>query len=74
MYYHKINIERDGSGSGKEIVMVKCITSGLLYNPLKNDSLDHYHLASLKSGKVQHLQQHPLSKRDVLPAGFQEPE
>lgn len=72
--------------------MVKCITSGLLYNPLRNDTVQqqlgldhdhdhhynhhnhHQHLANLKTGKVQQLQQHPLQKRDVLPAGFQEPE
>uniref|UniRef100_A0A182PFH4 ZP domain-containing protein n=1 Tax=Anopheles epiroticus TaxID=199890 RepID=A0A182PFH4_9DIPT len=51
VFYHRIIVET-GPETGKEIVSVKCITSGPSYN-------------------VTH---HGIVKRDVLPAGFQEPE
>ncbi|CAD7076855.1 unnamed protein product [Hermetia illucens] len=51
VYYHKIIIEEE---EGKEIVSVKCITTGPVYNVLNRT--------------------HTVSKRDVLPAGFQEAE
>ncbi|XP_055606657.1 uncharacterized protein LOC129754543 [Uranotaenia lowii] len=50
VYYHRIIIEGDQE-FGKEIISVKCITNGPLYNVT-----------------------HGIVKRDVLPAGFQEPE
>ncbi|XP_058838321.1 uncharacterized protein LOC131694005 [Topomyia yanbarensis] len=50
VYYHRIIIE-GGQEFGKEIVSVKCVTNGPLYNVT-----------------------HGIVKRDVLPAGFQEPE
>uniref|UniRef100_A0A182JZP0 ZP domain-containing protein n=1 Tax=Anopheles christyi TaxID=43041 RepID=A0A182JZP0_9DIPT len=50
VFYHRIIVET-GPETGKEIVSVKCITSGPSYNVT-----------------------HGIVKRDVLPAGFQEPE
>lgn len=50
VFYHRIIIESDKE-FGKEIISVKCITNGPLYNVT-----------------------HGIVKRDVLPAGFQEPE
>ncbi|XP_053685396.1 uncharacterized protein LOC128734986 [Sabethes cyaneus] len=50
VFYHRIIIEGDPQ-NGKEIISVKCITNGPLYNVT-----------------------HGIVKRDVLPAGFQEPE
>ncbi|XP_055534573.1 uncharacterized protein LOC129724019 [Wyeomyia smithii] len=50
VFYHRIIIEGDQQ-SGKEIISVKCITNGPVYNVT-----------------------HGIVKRDVLPAGFQEPE
>ncbi|XP_067629629.1 uncharacterized protein qsm isoform X2 [Eurosta solidaginis] len=57
VYYHKIIIE---SSSAKEVVSVKCITTGPFYHPLM-----------LNVTKREH---HGVVRRDVLPAGFQEPE
>lgn len=51
VFYHKIILEGDSS-YGKEIVSVKCIITG----PVYNTTLSERH------------------RRDVLPAGFQEPE
>ncbi|XP_033247329.1 uncharacterized protein LOC117185768 isoform X2 [Drosophila miranda] len=71
VYYHKIIIE---SASSKEIVSVKCITttSGPVYNVMMNattttTSTSTSTSSSSNSGRG-------LVKRDVLPAGFQEPE
>ncbi|XP_062543919.1 uncharacterized protein LOC134211240 [Armigeres subalbatus] len=50
VFYHRIIIEADQE-FGKEVINVKCITNGPLYNVT-----------------------HGIVKRDVLPAGFQEPE
>uniref|UniRef100_A0A182N7W4 ZP domain-containing protein n=1 Tax=Anopheles dirus TaxID=7168 RepID=A0A182N7W4_9DIPT len=50
VFYHRIIVEGD-EATGKEIVSVKCITTGPSYNVT-----------------------HGIVKRDVLPAGFQEPE
>ncbi|XP_041771143.1 uncharacterized protein LOC121593116 [Anopheles merus] len=50
VFYHRIIVET-GPDTGKEIVSVKCITTGPSYNVT-----------------------HGIVKRDVLPAGFQEPE
>lgn len=50
VFYHRIIVEA-GPETGKEIVSVKCITTGPSYNVT-----------------------HGIVKRDVLPAGFQEPE
>ncbi|XP_053674562.1 uncharacterized protein LOC128724866 [Anopheles nili] len=50
VFYHRIIVE-GGPETGKEIVSVKCITTGPSYNVT-----------------------HGIVKRDVLPAGFQEPE
>lgn len=50
VFYHRIIIESDQE-FGKEVINVKCITNGPLYNVT-----------------------HGIVKRDVLPAGFQEPE
>lgn len=50
VFYHRIIIEGDQE-FGKEVISVKCITNGPLYNVT-----------------------HGIVKRDVLPAGFQEPE
>ncbi|XP_017150048.2 uncharacterized protein LOC108160513 [Drosophila miranda] len=65
VYYHKIIIE---SASSKEIVSVKCITttSGPVYNVMMNATTTTTSTSS-NSGRG-------LVKRDVLPAGFQEPE
>ncbi|EDW35778.1 GL17441 [Drosophila persimilis] len=67
VYYHKIIIE---SASSKEIVSVKCITttSGPVYNVMMNATTTTTSTSSSSnSGRG-------LVKRDVLPAGFQEPE
>lgn len=56
VYYHKIIIE---DAKSKEIVSVKCITSGPVYNVMMNET---------------NQQHHGIVRRDVLPAGFQEPE
>uniref|UniRef100_A0A8D8DSS4 (northern house mosquito) hypothetical protein n=1 Tax=Culex pipiens TaxID=7175 RepID=A0A8D8DSS4_CULPI len=50
VFYHRVIIEGDEE-FGKEVISVKCITNGPLYNVT-----------------------HEIVKRDVLPAGFQEPE
>uniref|UniRef100_A0A182Q7S6 ZP domain-containing protein n=1 Tax=Anopheles farauti TaxID=69004 RepID=A0A182Q7S6_9DIPT len=50
VFYHRIIVEGDQE-TGKEIVSVKCITTGPSHNVT-----------------------HGIVKRDVLPAGFQEPE
>lgn len=50
VFYHRIIIEGDQE-FGKEVISVKCVTNGPLYNVT-----------------------HGIVKRDVLPAGFQEPE
>lgn len=55
VFYNKIIIEGDSS-HGKEIVSVKCIITGPIYNTT--------------SGHLPH----GIVRRDVLPAGFQEPE
>jgi len=66
VYYHKIIIE---STSGKEIVSVKCITTASpAYNVMMNATTGSSS-TSTSSGGI-----HGLVKRDVLPAGFQEPE
>ncbi|EDW74255.2 uncharacterized protein Dwil_GK21832 [Drosophila willistoni] len=70
VYYHKIIIE---SSNSKEIVSVKCITtsnSGPVYNVMMNASTT----SSSSSGSSDFSTMHGLVKRDVLPAGFQEPE
>ncbi|KAH8373774.1 hypothetical protein KR200_008146 [Drosophila serrata] len=61
VYYHKIIIE---SANSKEIVSVKCITSS---SPAYNVMMNATTTSSSSSGRG-------LVKRDVLPAGFQEPE
>ncbi|KAH8279364.1 hypothetical protein KR026_008035 [Drosophila bipectinata] len=62
VYYHKIIIE---SANSKEIVSVKCITtSSPAYNVMMNATTSS---SSSSNGRG-------LVKRDVLPAGFQEPE
>ncbi|SPP73846.1 Hypothetical predicted protein [Drosophila guanche] len=71
VYYHKIIIE---SASSKEIVSVKCITttSGPVYNVMMNaTSTTTSASASVNSNSNSGR---GLVKRDVLPAGFQEPE
>ncbi|BFG06132.1 uncharacterized protein DMAD_04715 [Drosophila madeirensis] len=67
VYYHKIIIE---SASSKEIVSVKCITttSGPVYNVMMNAT------STTTSASVNSNSGRGLVKRDVLPAGFQEPE
>ncbi|XP_051860375.1 uncharacterized protein LOC117570133 isoform X1 [Drosophila albomicans] len=69
VYYHKIIIE---SASSKEIVSVKCITtSGPVYNVMMNGT----NLAQEQQQQPQQQQQHHgVVRRDVLPAGFQEPD
>ncbi|KAM8712682.1 hypothetical protein ACLKA7_013074 [Drosophila subpalustris] len=63
VYYHKIIIE---SASSKEIVSVKCITtSGPVYNVMMNGT---------NQEQTPESQHHGLVRRDVLPAGFQEPD
>ncbi|KAH8372812.1 hypothetical protein KR009_005173 [Drosophila setifemur] len=69
VYYHKIIIE---SANSKEIVSVKCITttSSPAYNVMMNATTTSSSSSSSSTttgGRV-------LVKRDVLPAGFQEPE
>ncbi|XP_034650159.1 uncharacterized protein LOC117889795 [Drosophila subobscura] len=70
VYYHKIIIE---SASSKEIVSVKCITttSGPVYNVMMN-ATSTTTSASVNSNSSNSGR--GLVKRDVLPAGFQEPE
>ncbi|XP_016989480.1 uncharacterized protein LOC108051771 [Drosophila rhopaloa] len=63
VYYHKIIIE---SASSKEIVSVKCITS---VSPAFNAMMNATTGSSSTSSGIR-----GLVKRDVLPAGFQEPE
>ncbi|XP_037941126.1 uncharacterized protein LOC119674074 [Teleopsis dalmanni] len=67
VYYHKIIIE---TGNGKEIVSVKCITSGPTYNVLLNATTREQPRIVLQ----QQQQHHGIVRRDVLPAGFQEPD
>lgn len=71
MYYHKIIIE---SASSKEIVSVKCITTSgpLVYNVMMNGTNAEQTRVVLQEQQPQ--QHHGLVRRDVLPAGFQEPE
>ncbi|XP_030387236.1 uncharacterized protein LOC115633875 [Scaptodrosophila lebanonensis] len=68
VYYHKIIIE---SVSSKEFVSVKCITtSGPVYNVMMNETSREQPRVVLQ----EQQQHHGLVRRDVLPAGFQEPE
>ncbi|XP_055379735.1 uncharacterized protein LOC129610930 [Condylostylus longicornis] len=60
VYYHKIIIE---SGTGKELVSVKCITTGPVYNVMNQTTIGNNQMVH-----------HGIVRRDVLPAGFQEPE
>ncbi|XP_041448882.1 uncharacterized protein LOC111077986 [Drosophila obscura] len=71
VYYHKIIIE---SASSKEIVSVKCITttSGPVYNVMMNATTTTTSTSS--STNSNNNSGRGLVKRDVLPAGFQEPE
>ncbi|ALC42525.1 qsm [Drosophila busckii] len=63
VYYHKIIIE---SANSKEIVSVKCITtSGPVYNVMLN---------ATSGTETEQSTHHGLVRRDVLPAGFQEPD
>ncbi|XP_058983816.1 uncharacterized protein LOC101892098 isoform X2 [Musca domestica] len=66
VYYHKIIIQ---SSNGKEIVSVKCITSGPVFNLMMNETAQEQPRFVL-----QEQQHHGIVRRDVLPAGFQEPE
>ncbi|XP_016957689.1 uncharacterized protein LOC108029723 [Drosophila biarmipes] len=67
VYYHKIIIE---SASSKEIVSVKCITTASpAYNVMMNATTGSSSSSTSSGGGI-----HGLVKRDVLPAGFQEPE
>jgi len=68
VYYHKIIIE---SASSKEIVSVKCITTASpAYNVMMNATTGSSSSSTSSGGGNIH----GLVKRDVLPAGFQEPE
>lgn len=72
VYYHKIIIE---SASSKEIVSVKCITtSGPVYNVMMNGTNAAREQTQEQPQQTQQPQHHGLVRRDVLPAGFQEPE
>lgn len=73
VYYHKIIIE---STNGKEIVSVKCITSGPVFNLMMNETSQEQPRFIFQQDQQQHqqLQHHGIVRRDVLPAGFQEPE
>ncbi|XP_037891473.1 uncharacterized protein LOC119638643 [Glossina fuscipes] len=77
VYYHKIIIE---SQNGKEIVSVKCITTGPVYNLMMNKTSREPPRFILQQQQQQQqqpssLQQHhDITRRDVLPAGFQEPD
>ncbi|XP_017123475.1 uncharacterized protein LOC108143513 [Drosophila elegans] len=69
VYYHKIIIE---SASSKEIVSVKCITTASpAYNVMMNATSGS---SSTSSATAPSSGTRGLVKRDVLPAGFQEPE
>lgn len=66
------------SANGKEIVSVKCITSGPVFNLMMNETSQE-HPRFIYQQQQQHIQLHQLQhhgivRRDVLPAGFQEPE
>ncbi|KAH8261056.1 hypothetical protein KR044_002624, partial [Drosophila immigrans] len=68
VYYHKIIIE---SASSKEIVSVKCITtSGPVYNVMMNGT----NAAREQEQPESQQEHHGVVRRDVLPAGFQEPD
>ncbi|KAH8411016.1 hypothetical protein KR222_006501, partial [Zaprionus bogoriensis] len=74
VYYHKIIIE---SAGGKEIVSVKCITtSGPVYNVMMNgtNAAQQQTRVVLQDQQPAEQQHHGLVRRDVLPAGFQEPD
>ncbi|XP_017867975.1 PREDICTED: uncharacterized protein LOC108616950 [Drosophila arizonae] len=72
VYYHKIIIE---SASSKEIVSVKCITtSGPVYNVMMNGTNAAREQTQVVLQEQQPSSHHGLVRRDVLPAGFQEPE
>ncbi|XP_037818418.1 uncharacterized protein LOC119608178 [Lucilia sericata] len=78
VYYHKIIIE---STNGKEIVSVKCITSGPVFNLMMNETsqeqprfIYQQQQHDQLQQQSQQLQHHGIVRRDVLPAGFQEPE
>lgn len=74
VYYHKIIIE---SSNGKEIVSVKCITSGPIFNLMMNETSQEqprFIFQQDQQHQHQQLQHHGIVRRDVLPAGFQEPE
>lgn len=72
VYYHKIIIE---SASSKEIVSVKCITtSGPVYNVMMNGTNAGREQTRVVLQEQLPAQHHGLVRRDVLPAGFQEPE
>ncbi|XP_013119004.1 uncharacterized protein LOC106096033 [Stomoxys calcitrans] len=72
VYYHKIIIQ---STNGKEIVSVKCITSGPVFNLMMNETAhEQPHFIFQQEPQEQPLQHHGVVRRDVLPAGFQEPE
>lgn len=70
------------STNGKEIVSVKCITSGPVFNLMMNETSQEqprFIYQQQQQHKQQHnllqqLQHHGIVRRDVLPAGFQEPE
>ncbi|XP_065369572.1 uncharacterized protein qsm [Calliphora vicina] len=70
VYYHKIIIE---STNGKEIVSVKCITSGPVFNLMMNETSQEQPRFVYQQ-QQQQQQHHVIVRRDVLPAGFQEPE
>lgn len=77
VYYHKIIIE--SPANGKEIVSVKCITSGPVFNLMMNETSQEQprfvlQEVPLQQQQQQQLQHHGIVRRDVLPAGFQEPE
>lgn len=77
VYYHKIIIQ---STNGKEIVSVKCITSGPVFNLMMNETAQEQPRFVFQQPEQFHqqqqqpLQHHGVVRRDVLPAGFQEPE
>ncbi|TMW40748.1 hypothetical protein DOY81_014172, partial [Sarcophaga bullata] len=62
------------STNGKEIVSVKCITSGPVFNLMMNETSQEQPRFLYQPDQQQHLQHHGVVRRDVLPAGFQEPE
>lgn len=75
VYYHKIIIE---SASSKEIVSVKCITtSGPVYNVMMNGTnaaREQTRVVLQEQQPQSQSQHHGVVRRDVLPAGFQEPD